>query len=117
MYKIGDFSKMSKVTIKALRFYEKVGLLIPSYINESNGYRYYESSQLMDISKIVSLKQIGLSIEEIKKVINGEINIEDVLNSKKKELQSDIKEYNYRLSKINHLLEEKNMENEILLNG
>lgn len=113
MYKIGDFSKMSKVTIKALRFYEKLGLLVPSYINESNGYRYYESSQLMDISKIVSLKQIGLSIEEIKKVINGEINIEDVLNSKKKEIQGDIKEYNYRLSKINYLLEEKNMENEI----
>lgn len=83
MYKIGDFSKMSKVTIKALRYYEKEGLLIPSYIDEANGYRYYESNQLVDISKIISLKQIGLSLNEIKKVINNEVDIEIVLNRKK----------------------------------
>ena len=86
MYKIGDFSKMSKVTIKALRYYEKEGLLIPSCIDEANGYRYYESNQLVDISKIISLKQIGLSLNEIKKVINNEVNIEIVLNRKKDDL-------------------------------
>ena len=53
MYKIGDFSKMSKVTIKALRYYEKEGLIVPAYIDENNGYRYYESKQLIDISKII----------------------------------------------------------------
>lgn len=67
MFKIGDFSKMCKVTIKALRYYEKEGLIKPFHIDEFSGYRYYESSQLVDISRIVSLKQIGLSIEEIKK--------------------------------------------------
>lgn len=49
MFKIGDFSKMSKVTIKALRYYEKEGLIIPSYIDEFTGYRYYESKQLLEI--------------------------------------------------------------------
>lgn len=68
MFKIGDFSKMSKVTIKALRYYEKEGLIIPSYIDEFTGYRYYESKQLLEISRIVSLRQIGLSIDEIKKL-------------------------------------------------
>ena len=67
MYKIGDFSSMSKTTIKTLRYYEKEGLLTPVYIDENTGYRYYESSQLLDISKIISLRQIGLSIKEIKK--------------------------------------------------
>ena len=67
MYKIGDFSSMSKTTIKTLRYYEKQGLLTPVYIDQNTGYRYYESSQLIDISKIISLRQIGLSIKEIKK--------------------------------------------------
>ena len=67
MYKIGDFSSMSKTTIKTLRYYEKEGLLTPVYIEQNTGYRYYESSQLIDISKIISLRQIGLSIKEIKK--------------------------------------------------
>lgn len=67
MYKIGDFSNLSKTTIKTLRYYEKEGLLIPSYIDGVNGYRYYESNQLVNFSKIISLKQIGLSLSEIKK--------------------------------------------------
>ena len=65
MLKIGDFSKMSKVTIKALRYYEKEGLLIPKYVDESNGYRYYESNQLLALSRIISLKQVGLTIKDI----------------------------------------------------
>lgn len=113
MYKIGDFSKMSKVTIKALRYYEKEGLILPAYIDDNNGYRYYESNQLIDISRMISLKQIGLSIEEIKRILNNEISMENILNSKKEALQDNINEYNYQLSKIKYLLEEKEMKNEI----
>lgn len=113
MYKIGDFSKMSKVTIKALRHYAKEGLLIPSYVDENTGYRYYESNQLLDISKIISLKQIGLSLSEIKKIMNQELDMKTILNQKKEKLQGNIEESYYCLSKINYLLEEKNMESEI----
>ena len=62
MLKIGDFSRMSKVTVKALRYYEKEGLLTPKYVDENNGYRYYETSQLIEISRIIYLKQNGLTI-------------------------------------------------------
>lgn len=113
MYKIGDFSKMSKVTIKALRHYEKEGLLIPSYVDENTGYRYYESNQLVDISKIVAFKQIGFSLSEIKKIMNQTLDMKTMLNQKKEELQENITESYCRLSKINYLLEEKNMESEI----
>lgn len=90
MFKIGDFSKMSKVTIKALRYYEKKGLITPSYIDKSNGYRYYKSNQLIDISRIISLKQVGLSIAEIKKVISKEKSLNEVLKLKKEQLQDNI---------------------------
>lgn len=113
MFKIGDFSKMSKVTIKALRYYEKEGLINPIYIDKSNGYRYYESIQLLEISRIVSLKQIGLSIDEIKRIIINNESLDKILQSKKQELEKTIFEYNYQLSKINYLMEEKNMKEEI----
>ena len=104
MLKIGEFSKMLKVTIKALRYYEKEGLLIPKHIDNFNGYRYYESNQLIDISKIISLKQVGLSIEEIKRIIINKEPIDVILKSKKEELENVISLYKYQLSKFNYLL-------------
>ena len=114
MYKIGEFSVLSKTTIKALRYYEDKGLLTPNYIDKATNYRYYESSQLNDISKIVNLKQIGLSIKDIKYVINGG-NIKAVLEKRKQEIKQLQYLYNVQLSKINYLLEEKNMNNEIFI--
>ena len=64
MYKIGEFSILSKTTVKTLRYYEKENLLIPAYIDKETGYRYYETSQLIDLSKIISLRQIGMSIKD-----------------------------------------------------
>ena len=113
MLKIGDFSKMSKVTIKALRYYEKEGLLIPKYVDESNGYRYYESNQLLALSRIISLKQVGLTIDEIKKIIIKNEPLGDLLKTKKEELENTIFEYNNKLTKINYLLEENSMKEEI----
>ena len=114
MYKIGDFSSMSKTTIKTLRYYEKEGLLKPVYVDLNTGYRYYETSQLMEISKIISLRQIGLSIKDIKNILNG-YNMVEILNKKKKELEDDLVLFNMELSKINYLLEGDNMKNEIFI--
>ena len=113
MLKIGDFSKMSKLTIKALRYYEKEGLVIPKYTDELTGYRYYENNQLIEIARIISLKQAGLSIEEIKRIMLNNEPIEDILKVRKEKLEKTIYEYNYQLSKLNYLLEEKNMKEEI----
>lgn len=71
MIKIGEFSKLSHLTIKALRFYEKKGLLIPEAIDERTGYRYYQTSQLESATKIKAYRQLGLTIEEIKAIQNG----------------------------------------------
>ena len=114
MYKIGDFSNMSKTTIKTLRYYEKEGLLKPIYIDLNTGYRYYETSQLVDISKIISLRQIGLSIKDIKKVLNG-YDVREILNKREKELEETLALSNIQLSKIHYLLEENNMENKIFI--
>lgn len=72
MLKMGEFSKLSLTTVKALRFYEKEGLLPPASVDEWTGYRFYETSQLETAAKIKSYRQLGLSIEEIRSIFSGE---------------------------------------------
>lgn len=113
MYKIGEFSKLSKTTIKTLRYYEKENILLPIFV-DVNGYRYYETEQLIDLAKIISLRQIGISIEEIKKVLEGK-NIKEILDNREKELEKNLNEYSYQLSKIKYLKEEKKMNYEVII--
>ena len=113
MYRIGEFSTLSKTTIKTLRYYEKEELLIPSFVDEETGYRFYETNQLLQISKIVSLRQIGMSIDDIRKILKG-TNINELLNKRKEELTTELNIYNDQLSRINYLLEGKNMKYEVV---
>lgn len=112
MYKIGEFSNLAKTTIKTLRYYEKEKLLIPSFV-DSNGYRYYESTQLLSLAKIISLRQVGLPIEEIKKVLNGS-DFKEILKIRKKVVEDELIDYKYQLSKINYLLEGRDMKYEVI---
>ena len=71
MFKIGEFSKLSMLTIKALRFYEKEGLLLPAYVDEWSGYRFYEANQLETAATIKVLRQLDFSAEEIRAHLKG----------------------------------------------
>lgn len=112
MYKIGEFSILSKTTIKALRFYEKEKLFLPSFVDE-NGYRYYEASKLPELCKIISLRQIGFTIKEIKQVLNG-AKLDNFLIKKLQELENLQIENKFKISKINYLLGENNMNYEVI---
>ncbi|WP_368260276.1 MerR family DNA-binding transcriptional regulator, partial [Clostridium paraputrificum] len=61
-YSIGEVSKIKDVTIKALRYYHKVGILIPKYIDEETGYRYYSIDQFVHIDIIKGCRTLGTSI-------------------------------------------------------
>ncbi|MGN1227005.1 MAG: MerR family transcriptional regulator [Christensenellales bacterium] len=113
MYKIGEFSALSKTTIKTLRYYEKEGLLTPSFV-DNNGYRYYETDKLLKLSKILSLRQIGFSIEEIKQINKG-ANLSELLLQKLKELENLQVENNLKIYKIKYLLGEKQMKYEVIM--
>ena len=71
MLKIGEFSKLSQMTVKALRLYEKEGLLIPASVDEWTRYRFYATDQLTTAARIKSYRQLDLSIEEIKAIFKG----------------------------------------------
>ncbi len=108
MLKIGEFSKLSMLTVKALRFYEKEGLLIPAKIDEWTGYRFYETGQLETAAKIKALRQLDFSIDEIKEHFSG-VPLTDALKAKKAELQQKQADISVRLSVIEYLSEDKEM--------
>ena len=112
MLKIGDFSKLSHLTIKALRFYEKKGLLIPASVDEWNNYRFYETSQLETAAKIKSYRQLGLSIEEIQAVFAG-MDVKEILQEKLIALTEEKHLIESRLSIINSVMEDNVMKYQV----
>ena len=108
MLKIGEFSKLSQLTVKALRHYEKEGLLLPAHVDPWTGYRQYQTSQLVDAARIKSLRQLGLSIDQVRLILRGE-NPRSILLQKERELREQQADLSMRLSIIGNLLKEERM--------
>ena len=102
-YKIGLFSKMNRVTIKALRHYDEIGLLKPATIEKFTGYRYYTSEQLPLLHQILALREMGFTLDEIKKVQGGTPE-KDLLIQKRLELLKRIAQDTLRLSQVESYL-------------
>lgn len=109
MYRIGDFSKMSKTTIKTLRYYDEVGLLKPEFVDIETNYRFYTTNQLVTLHRIQSLRQIGLSIDETKLILSGH-NSSTILKNRRDELKNQLIFVTDQLSRIEFILQEKKEE-------
>lgn len=70
MIRIGDFAKLSRVSVKTLRHYDELGLIRPVRVDEFTGYRYYEYEQYPLMSRIRALKDLGFSLEEIGRLLD-----------------------------------------------
>lgn len=78
-YKTGQFAKMANVSERTIRYYDKIGLLKPSFIME-NGYRQYSEKDFIKLQKIIALKHLGFTIEDIFPVVNNNQNIKESLD-------------------------------------
>lgn len=86
MFQIGLFSKMNRITTKTLRHYDEIGLLKPAYVDDFTGYRYYSSEQLPRLHTIIGLKQLGLSLDQIKSLLIESAGLDVFIDLKQKEL-------------------------------
>lgn len=77
LYTIGEMAKLANVSIKALRYYDKIDLFKPAHVDSETNYRYYKDSQLSQLDLIKTLKYIGTPLEEVKKA--QEMNLRDLL--------------------------------------
>ena len=105
MYQIGLFSKINRITTKTLRHYDEIGLFKPEHVDYITGYRYYTSEQLPRLHRILALRQLGLSLTDIKEILENPGNTEMLLKLKKKELTDHINEEKQKLSLIDTWLE------------
>lgn len=113
MYKISDFSKITNLTIKALRYYDEEKILIPSYRNNENSYRYYNEEDFQKAQIIVMLRTLDFSISEIKDVLANCNNTDDLsyyLEEKKCMIESKITMEKELIKKINLYIKPINME-------
>lgn len=92
--KIGEFSRLGRVTVRALRHYEEIDLLVPEIVDRATGYRYYSVSQLQKIQSITTLKGLGYSLGEIRDLWEDESHfptiesLEEKIAECKKELSA-----------------------------
>jgi DNA-binding transcriptional MerR regulator len=103
MFRIGEFSKLSRVSVKALRFYGEVGLLKPTYIDRDTGYRYYSAELLPRLNRILAFKELGFSIEEIIHLLEGDLPVDRVresLQNRRAELARRIERERARLAEV-----------------
>lgn len=100
---IGEFSKMTKTTVKALRFYDESQLLKPAYVEATTGYRYYRNTQLIELQEIIAYRQIGLSIEDIQRIMSGH-DATGILLERMDMVESELKNLQDQKSRINSLL-------------
>lgn len=103
MLKIGDFSRLSQIGIHALRNYDKIGLLQSEHVDQFTGYRYYTLNQLPRAHRIMALKEMGLSLEQIGIMLNQDMSMDELrgmFRLKQAEIEQRVREDQQRLTMI-----------------
>lgn len=108
MFKIGEFSKLTQVSIRMLRFYDENDLLKPARIDEITGYRMYEAEQISQLQKIVMLRDCRFSTAEIRDALKNwdDAGMIKMLQEKKTEILNTIEQEQQRVSRIDIALKD-----------
>lgn len=103
MFKIGEFSKLSLAPVKTLRYYDEIGLLRPAFIDEFTSYRYYTIEQLPRLNRILALKDLGFSLEQVARLLDEGMSpaqMREILLMKRSEQEQRIREEQERLARV-----------------
>lgn len=119
MYKIGELSKLCNIPVKTLRYYDSEGILCPEEVDVFTGYRYYSAAQLSDCYRILALKELGFTLEEIRTGQNlPRQQLARLLADKEQELNNLVDRTRHRIATLHRLSaalrEEKTMYNIII---
>ena len=107
MLRIGDFSKLSRISIRMLRHYDEIGILHPECVDDFTGYRYYSESQLPLAGKIQALKSLGFGLSMIKEILGKYEDVQEMerfLILKRKELEREAREIRQKLQFLDSTL-------------
>ena len=116
MIKIGTFSRISQVTVKTLRYYDELGLLKPAQIDPFTGYRFYTIEQLPRLNRILALKELGFSLEQITQILIQGLTSDElrgILRIKQAEIQVRLQSDQDMLTRIEARLKQIEQENQM----
>jgi DNA-binding transcriptional MerR regulator len=78
MFRIGEFSLIAQVSGRLLRYYDEIGLLSPEYTDPQTGYRYYSAGQLPRLNRILVLKELGVGLDQIARLLDQDTSPEEI---------------------------------------
>ena len=93
MFTVGEFSRIARVSKRLLRYYDEIGLLKPAHTDRLTGYRYYSAEQMPRINRILALKDLGLSLDQIQRLLSDRISTDEMqgmLLLKKAEIEQQV---------------------------
>ncbi len=108
MFRIGEFSKIAQVPASQLRYYDDIGLFSPMRSDRDTSYRYYSVQQLADLNRILALKDLGLTLEQIKSLIEDAVSPDEIrgmLTLKKAQIEQTIQAEAVRLRAVESRLQ------------
>jgi DNA-binding transcriptional MerR regulator len=103
MFKIGEFSRLSRVSVRMLRHYDQLGLLTPSQTDSFTGYRYYSAGQLPRLNRIIALRDLGFSLEQISGMLEDDLSPDQLLGMlklKRAEVEEQMKSEQQKLGRL-----------------
>lgn len=105
MFRIGEFSKLGQVSTRMLRHYDKLGLLVPSHTDEWTSYRHYSLDQLSRLHRIIALKDLGFSLQEVGDLLEKDdalpvAELRGMLLLKQAEVRQELAESHWKLKQI-----------------
>jgi len=111
MFKIGEFSRLSRVSVRMLRHYDQLGLLTPSQTDPFTNYRYYTAEQLPRLNRILALRDLGFSLEQIAGMLDDDLSSDQLLGMlklKRVEIEQQVQMENERLVRVEARIRQMN---------
>ncbi|MFI6596359.1 MerR family transcriptional regulator [Nonomuraea sp. NPDC050536] len=78
MFSIGDFARLGLVSVRMLRHYDAIGLLRPAHVDPVTGYRSYQAAQLARLNRIVAIKDLGFTLEQVRAILDDKVSTEEL---------------------------------------
>lgn len=119
MFTIGEFAAIGRVSVRMLRHYDGIGLLVPARVDERSGYRHYGADQLRRLNRLLALKDLGFSLDQVRQVLDDEVDaaqLRGMLRLRRAELAERIATDRDRLARVEarlRIIEEEGVMNPV----
>src|SRR5215467_4742426 len=103
MFSIGEFARHGRVSVRMLRHYDAVGLIRPAFVDPASGYRSYRASQLAELNRIIALKELGFTLQQVQAILDEQVSaaeLRGMLRLRRAEIHAQIEAETARLARV-----------------